>query len=702
MSTSSKTPILLQTKTNECGIACVGMIASYYGNKHDMPSLRRVLGPRLTPTSLSDLISYGRTLQLNGRVLRLSADLIMGLRTPCVLHWELNHFVVLVSIHRKYFIIHDPSKGKIKIDREDIRNKFTGYAIEFFPDFHFQKNDSRRRITIPQFASLITGWKHILLRTFALSLAFDIVAFVSQFFMQVLTDQVIGPHDEHLLPIAIIGFALIGFALSLIGFARTLIINRMFSDITYELGAKMYDRLVRLKFPFFQNREPGDILLRMASLSPLRDLTAMRPATALIDGVISLAIAPMLFWINPLIGFLSLGSLLIFGIFLFTRRAAIYDKTQLYLEQATAQQSHILETIRAIQGIKLAGKHDLVSTKWKIKSYETIETNNSIVKTNARFQLISELISKTDSMITISILSYQVMTSSMTIGQMFSIIFVRGLMVQRGINVVDVVSRLQNIKIHTERISEIFADDLEPSSNNTRHYSTSDKSTAALVISNLTFTYPGSTSPVLQNLNIEIPTGSIVAVTGRSGGGKTTLLRLCCGLLEADAGNISIFGKTLNADNLIWCREQISTVSQSDELLTGTISENISFMEPSYDNEKIWRAAKISGLYEDIANMAGGFDTVIGHDGCSISAGQRQRLLLARALYMDRPILLLDEPTANLDTHTELSIISSIARLDKTVIISTHRELVVDHCDIKIKLDEGKCSMSKIGMLKQH
>jgi ATP-binding cassette subfamily B protein RaxB len=669
----------MQTEAAECGLACLGMIASYFGHRIDIDTLRRRHPISLKGVTLRSLIEIARHLQLACRPLRIELNHLGKLRLPVILHWDMNHFVVLKEATNKGIVIHDPAQGERRLSYAEASKHVSGIAVETWPLETFSRKDERTRLPLSAFFGRVRGTVHALGQIFSLSIILEICLIASPFYLQIAIDQVIASGDVDLLVVLAIGFALV-MAISVAAKAlRSLISLCLQNTLHFAMGSRLFHHLVRLPLDYFEKRHIGDILSRFISLDPIRNIVAEGLITAVIDGVMGLVTLTVIFVYSPILGAIVASAFLLY----LTLRLALYrqfrERSQTVIRSKAQENSTFIETVRAIQTLKLFNRENERESQWLNRYATVINASVRVGRTKILFTTLNEAIFGLENIITIYVAVGMALAGQLTIGMIFAVMAYKHAFMNKAVSLVEVALDFRILELHVERLSDIVLNDREPGHDRPIGYPRPIN--GRIELRNVWFRYAETEPFVLEEVNLSIDAGSTVTMMGPSGGGKTTLVKIMLGLLQPTNGEVLVDGLPLSSVGLQAYRQQIGAVMQEDQLLSGSIADNICFYEPGHDQERMIECARIAGVHDEIMAMPMTYNSLIGDMGSSLSGGQKQRLLLARALYRQPKLLFLDEGTAHLDLDKEAEVNRNLQQLTVTRINVAHRPEVTTETD---------------------
>jgi ATP-binding cassette subfamily B protein RaxB len=681
-------PEIRQAAATECGLACLAMIASYYGQQSDLNALRREYPVSLKGATLATVMDIAAKLGLAGRPLRLEMEQLAGLRTPAILHWDMNHFVVLRRVGRSGVTIHDPAFGIRRFGFAEASKHFTGVALELTPDGRFRAQRAAPKLSLFDFLGQISGLAPVLIQTLVLSLVLQLYVLASPFYMQIVVDNAIAKDDHDLLLVLALGFALF----LLINTGATLIRAKLLTSaqatLAFQMGTGLFRHLLRLPMSYFEKRHVGDLVSRFASTEPVRTLLAEGLVTALIDGTMAVLTAAMMFLYRPSLGLVVLAALALYLGLRIVFYHLMRRRTLDLIEAKSRESTTFIETMRAVQSIKIFTRETERSAVWMNRYAQVVwaEALTSLLK--QIYQIANSLIFGLENVLVIYLGAQAALGGEMTVGMLFAFVSYKQQFVDKAARLVERAIEYRMLDLHLERLSDIAS--AEPEQGHCRPIAYQQPIEGNLEVRDLSFRYAEGERFVLRNVNLRIRAGEYVAITGPSGGGKTTLLKVILGLLEPTSGEILVDGVPLRILGHEAFRKSIGVVMQDDQLLSGSIADNICFFDESFELEHMMRCAELAGIHDEICHMPMAYNSLIGDMGTSLSGGQKQRILLARALYRRPRLLFMDEGTSHLDIATEHQVTAAVKTLGLTRVIIAHRPETIDSARRRLVLRDGE------------
>jgi ATP-binding cassette, subfamily B, bacterial CvaB/MchF/RaxB len=681
-----RTPIVLQTEAAECGMACLAMIAGHFGHRIDLAALRARHNISMKGMTMHDMVRVASQLRLSTRALRAEMSNLDQLRLPCVLHWDHNHFVVLTRVGRRVVTIHDPALGARKIPLEEVTRRFTGIALEVWPAHGFERKTERARIRLLDIMGRTEGFAAAAIQILAMSLFIEIVVIATPIGFQLVLDEVIVADDRNLLVLIALGLGLIlGFRV-VTDFIRSWAIMAAGAKLTLQWKMSLFAHLLRLPLSFFERRHVGDLASRFTSLDTIQKTLTTGPISGLVDGAMSVGLVAMMWLYNPLLATLALGVMLVYGLMRSLAYRLYRAASEEAIVYAAQEHSHFIETLRGMPSIKALVIGDRRQATWNNYLVDEVSADLRVQKLDLMFRTANTLLFGLDRILIISFGARAVMSGALTIGMLVAFLAYKDQFSLRIATLLDTIVKLSLLTLHGERIADIALAEPEDGAGTTPALAPAEairakRGKAALSARGISFRYGDNEPPVLADFDFDVAPGECVAIVGPSGAGKTTVLKILAGLLQPSTGAVLLDEVPVQAMGVENYRSQIGCVLQDDRLFAGSIADNISAFSPCPDPERVHHAARLTAIHQEILRMPMGYETLVGDMGSSLSGGQIQRIVLARALYRGPRLLLLDEATSHLDEDNERTINGAIRSLPIARIIVAHRRSTIDMAD---------------------
>jgi ATP-binding cassette subfamily B protein RaxB len=677
-------PLVIQAEAAECGLACLAMVASYHGHRIDLGTLRRRHPVSLKGVTLRGLIQVANQLHLACRPLRFELGHLRQLRLPAIVHWDLNHFVVLKAVKQKGIVVHDPASGEKSYPIVEASKHLTGVALELSPTAGFAPKNESARLPLGVFWGQTSGIASTLVQIFTLSIILELLVIAAPFYTQLAIDEVVARGDVDLLLVLALGFGLLS-AMSVASTAvRSHLILVLQNTLHFQMGAHLFHHLLRLPLAYFEKRHIGDILSRFKSLEPIRTLLAEGLITAAIDGLMAIATLVMIFVYSAQLALVVLVALLLYATLRLALFRMFWDRTQAVIQSGAQENSTFIETARAIQSVKLFNRESEREGQWLNRYADFVNANVRLGRAKISFKTINDSIFGLENIVTVYLAARLALENVMTVGMIFAFMSYKKHFMEKTILLIEKAIEFRLLDLHLERLSDIALSPLERGHDRPPVYM--NKIQGGIELRNVCFRYAETERFILENINLTVEAGKFVTIMGPSGGGKTTLMKIMLGLLEPTSGEILIDGIPLSTIGVTSYREQVTAVMQEDQLLSGSIADNICFFDPAFDQERMILCAQMAGVHEEIMAMPMGYNSLIGDMGSSLSGGQKQRVLLARALYRQPKILFLDEGTAHLDVDKEREVNNCLRGLNITRISVAHRPEMMSGADTILRI----------------
>ncbi len=693
LSGAGRLPVVRQSTVAECGLACVAMIASYFGSPEDIVSLRRRFGAPLTGATLRFLVRTSEALGLAPRAVRCELSEIRRLRAPCVLHWQLDHFVVLAGVSRRHLVLHDPARGRVRVSWREADRKFTGVALEALPTKGFRRAPRLRRLHLPDLLEFDRDFAMPLAATLLFAFLSEALLLAAPFYLQIVIDQVLLRGDDRLLGALLIGFSLLAVFQVLAAALRRLLTQFLSQATAFGLASRIMRHLLQLPVAYFRARRLGDIQQRMQTVSRVQAFVTESAPALLVDTVFLVFVTALMFSYDAALTGTVIGAAAAYVLW----RIAVL---RVSLEQARAQvraeavsQTHLLESLRAVQSIKLLGGEFDRTRGWQDRLADRINAQIRVGNLQIADNGIRQAVFQGLHLAVVFVLATRVLGGEMTVGMLSAFVAYAGMFVARTGSVVGRAFEYFLLRVPLDRLADIVFNEHEDCRAPDGEL---PRLAGDIRLAGVSFAYEDGSRRILDGLDLFAGNGEFVAVRGRSGCGKSTLLRLIAGIESPTRGAIYYDGRPAGDWPPAVLRRQLGTVFQDDSLVAGSIAENIALFDAEPDHERIRHAARLAVIDTDIESLAMAYETRIGDLGSALSTGQVQRILLARALYRRPRLLLLDEFTNGLDEDTERLVLATLRRLSVTRIVVTHSPIVLRAADRVIDLDDSGLSCGRL------
>jgi ATP-binding cassette, subfamily B, bacterial CvaB/MchF/RaxB len=686
--TRRKLPLVIQEASGECGLACIAMIAQWHGHKLDLPYLRGVYPTTRRGLSLANIATVADQLRFDVRGYQVDDTADLGkVRLPAILHWGNNHFVVLKSVRRGSFTIHNPAAGISRYTAEELVEHFTGFVLELMPSQTFETIVKAKKYTLRRILELTHGLKASLAQIIIFSVVASLMLMLLPILVQVALDSVLPRSDFDLLGVLAGGLLLVMLTVALAQWLQKRIVANTGNAFFAQLTRNAVGHIFRLPLRYFESRHPGDIATRLDSVDSLRSVVTQSFVSGTVDLIMILFSGTIMFLYAPgLAALVSALFLVVVGIRL-TIYPTLRQQGALALKFKSEERSRLIDNLRAAAALKSGNATLTTTSRWYDSFVRNVNANFKIQLTEANAVFLVEAVTALGMAVTLYYGVLGVAAQQMTVGMLYAFFTFRTMFFDRIDNLVTTMTQVSMLGANMARLADFLEEEPEPVGHLVDRQIR--RSVAARSLSYRT----GFADPfILSDIDLEIATSapSTIAILGPSGSGKTTLLKVLAGLYPPSEGEVEVDGVPLRSWGLSAYRENVGLLLGNDKLLRGSILENVSSFAMTPDRGRAMAALRTACLEDAVAELPRGLDTVVSEENGVMSSGQRRRLMLARALYKDPPLLLLDEVTSNLDAETSAQVIRNLAEHPATKVIATHDPLVLDHCDAIFAMERGR------------
>ena len=709
--TSMSFPFYQQLNAMDCGPTCLRMVARHYGKHYNTDTLRQKAGFSKQGVSLLGISETAEQIGFRTRGVHISYRKLQEAPVPVILHWDQNHFVVLVDSRKNMVKIADPAKGVLQFSKEEFlrywgsdkngQREDTGTALllEPTPAFYDLTGEKEPKLNWHVVTQYLRPNRRQLIQVFASLLITSALQLIFPFLSQSMVDMGINARNLNYITIVLFAQLMLTFSNTMVGFIRSRLQLHISNSINISILSDFWIKLTRLPVSYFDTRHTGDTLQRIGDNKAIQSFLTGTAVNTLFSMVNFLVYAVILVMFNvQLFLVFCIGNLLYFGwirIFLRVQRKLNYASFFISAKENNAT----LQLVQGMQEIRLNNAEKIKRWEWeniqatlfklgfKNLNYGQIQSAGALFINQGKDIIISFMVAQ------------MVVSGQLTFGTMLAVQYIIGQLSGPVMQLVGLVQGFQNAKISMERLNEVHElPDEEPTDKTFLKHLPRNKS---ISIDSLSFAYPGAgNDPVLKDIQLDIPEGKVTAIVGVSGSGKTTLLKILLKIYDQYEGDIKI-GRlsTLESERMhfkfispsFW-RSQCGAVLQDGYIFNDTIARNIAVSDEYIDENKLMQSCEIANIRSFIESLPNGFNTQLGADGVGISQGQRQRLLIARAIYKDPQFLFFDEATNSLDANNEREIVEKLQEYftNRTVLVVAHRLSTVKNADKIVVLHKGK------------
>ncbi|ATQ77480.1 ABC transporter ATP-binding protein [Massilia violaceinigra] len=677
-----------QTETAECGLACLAIAASAFGANIELASLRQKYQISSRGMTLREIKEIAADMNMVGRAVRCEVDQLAELKCPALLHWELKHFVVLDKVKGMTFHIHDPARGRIKLYASEVSRKFSGAALELTEAKGFVKRKEPSPLSLKSWFRFIPEMYGPLIHIMILSLLLQCYILASPFYLQLAIDQAAHKGDKSILTVLAFGFGLLCVFNAGATLLRGIVVTRLTALLNWDMTVRLFRHMIRLPLPWYQRRRLADILSRFDSINEIRELLSGALVAVLVDGILAVATLILMFVLAPVLAWVVLGG---FAIFVGLRFCALPLSIRFGMDALIAnveENGKRIESVRAIQTLKVMGAENEREGDWANKFSSTIKCNQNSALADLSFTTLQGMVEGAIRIVLIYLGVVAILDAKMSVGLFYAFLAYQTQFTFKAGALFDQVIRWRMTDMYSHRLADIVLTPKEEGID--AAVAGQPEIIGELEFRSLGFSYGPREPYVFAGVSFSVKCGEYVAIVGPSGAGKSTLLKVLCGLYPASQGEVLVDGRPLSWWGPKSVRRALGVVMQDDELLSGTIADNVAFFDEEVEMQRVWVCLRQAAMMDDVMNMPLRAETMIGDMGSSLSGGQKQRLLLARALYRRPKILVLDEATSHLDVAREGEINAALKALSITRIIVAHRQETIDSADRVIRLENGR------------
>jgi len=680
--------LYLQTENAECGLVCLAHASAKLGAPPDLGELRRKFLVSNRGVDLKQIVEMAAAMDMLSRAVRCELDELPQLKLPAILHWNLKHFVVLEKVTSRHVIVHDPAVGLVKFTHAEAGKRFTGVALELSQAPAFRPRNPPNSISIWSWIRFTPDLSSGLGQTLMLSLMLQVYVLASPFFMQLAIDQAALKGDGELMTVLALGFGLFGLFNVGAGLLRNLAIQQLSAFLSWDMSMRLFRHLARLPLEWFQKRKLADTISRFDAINPIRDLVSGALISTAIDGLLAITTVLMMFLFSwQLACICLLGAACLIAVKLATLPRVMRLGAE-NLAASIAENGKRIETIKAIQTIKTMAAESQQEVQWSNKYAQLIQKKIAAGNFQFSIEAVRQALDAVTNVAIIYVGVTMIINGHLSIGILYAFLSYKGQFNAAISNVVDQAIQWRLSDIYSMRLADIV---LSPKEEGVDHIDLSlPPIRGDIDIANLSFRYGPLEPFVLKNVNLNIKAGEFLAIVGPSGAGKSTLLKVMCGLYPATFGDVRLDGRPLSSWGLKTMRSMYGVVMQDDELLSGTIADNVSFFDDKVDMDEVWRALEAAALKDEVMAMPMKAESFVGDMGGALSGGQKQRLLIARALYKKPKILFFDEATSHLDAANEERINASLKALKITRVVIAHRRETIAAADAAFDIKTNK------------
>ena len=700
-------PLYKQLDAMDCGPSCLRMIASYYGKTYSLQNLRDKSYITREGVSMLGISDAAEAIGFRSMGVKITFEqLLSEAPMPCVAHWKQNHFIVVYKIRKTkkgtFVYVADPARGLIKFTQEEFvqgwantkdegEDKGLCLLLETTPDFYQNQDEKVNKSGFKFLFSYLRPFKKLIVQLFLGLLLGSLLQLIFPFLTQSIVDKGINTRDLDFVTLIIIAQLVLIFSRTIVEFIRSWILLHVSTRINISLISDFLIKLMKLPVAFFDSKMIGDLIQRIGDHKRIESFLTTSTLNILFSFV-NLVIFGIVLWIysaNIFLIFLIGSVLYTAWVYLFMKKRRELDNRR--FAQLSDNQSNVIQLISGMQEIKLNNCEKQKRWEWERIQARLFKVNIASLSLSQYQQAGGVFINEIKNIMITFIAAKSVIDGNMTLGMMLAVQYIIGQLNSPINQMIGFLQSTQDAKISLERLGEIHQRENEESEDIPKISILPEQ--RELNIDSISFQYEGPHSPfVLDNVSLNIPEKKITAIVGTSGSGKTTLIKLLLGFYEPQKGKIKLGDMYLNnISNRMW-RDKCGVVMQDGFIFSDSIANNIAVSDEYPDREKLLHAVKVANIQEYIESLPLGYNTKIGQNGVGLSQGQKQRILIARAVYKDPEFIFFDEATNALDANNERIIMENLDQFfkGKTVIVVAHRLSTVKNADQIVVLEKGK------------
>ena len=698
-----KFPHYQQAEAKDCGPTCIKIITKYYGKRINTQQLRQLSETTRQGSNLLRLSEAVEKIGFRSLALKVSVEHLRKAPLPCIAHWDQNHYVVVYKIKRDKFFISDPAHGLLIYSKEQFIKHWIGQhadahsvegvalLLEPTPHFYQEEFDTKPPLGFRLLSTYIFRYKRFLFQLVIGLLTGSILQLLIPFLTQSIVDVGIKNLDlSFILLILFAQFSLFigGTTLEII---RGWILLHLSTRINISIISDFFIKLMKLPISFFDARMTGDLLQRINDHKRIERILTTSSLSTLFSMINFVVFSLVLGYYSLLIlGIFLLGSVLYFSwvLFFFKKRKELDYKR---FSEVSAEQSKVIELINGMQEIKLHNAERPMRWKWEYLQVRLFKIATQNLSLEQAQRVGSNFINEFKNLLITVLAAKGVIDGTMTLGMMLATTYIIGQLNAPITQLIQFLRDLQDARISLNRLSEIHErkDEEEPID---QQRLLELPSQINMELRDVTFRYTGTSDPVIKGLTLTIPANKITAIVGASGSGKTTLMKLLLRFYAPETGEIFVNNSNVSTISHRQWRDHCGTVMQEGYIFNDTIAQNIAVGVEHVDKERLIQATNVANITAFVKSLPRGYNTKIGNEGIGLSTGQKQRLLIARAVYKNPRVLFFDEATSALDANNERSIMNKLNTFfrEKTVVVIAHRLSTVRNAHQIVVLDEGR------------
>ncbi|MEW6279845.1 MAG: peptidase domain-containing ABC transporter [Candidatus Eremiobacterota bacterium] len=681
-------PFRMQHDESDCGAACLAMVLRYWGRRVSISRLRDLANVSREGASLLSVAEAAEELGFSARGMRLDYPSLSRAPLPAIVHWQGNHYVVVYRAGPDRVLVADPGIGLRKLTVEAFRQGWTGYTLILTPTPALTTVQDQVP-SLRRFLPLLQPFRWVLLEIFLATLVLNLLGLAAPIFTQTIIDRVIVHHTPGLLHVMALGMLIVLVFQVLVTAARHFLMFHTSNRLDLTLLIVLYRHMLGLPVDYFEKRKIGDFVTRFNETFKIRQMLTGTAITTVLDSLMVVVYLALMLYYNVQLTLVVLASVPPLALLTWSFTPWLKRINREIFSSLSDASSYLIESINGVHTVKSLAMERGVRWKWEELYVRCLNAALRGQVARAGVDAVSTLLNQGTTLLMLYYGAQLVVRGQLTVGQLMAFNVLLGSVIGPISRLIGLWDDVQETMIAVERLNDVLDSKLERSAGEPVRL---PELRGRIKLENVSFRYgTREDRNVLSNVSLEIYPGQTVALVGRSGSGKTTLAKLLMGMYPATQGRILVDGHDLRSVDLGAYRRQLGVVMQDAFLFSGTLRDNIALGDPDPDPDRVVSAAVLANAQDFIGALPLGYDTVVGERGMSLSGGQRQRITIARALYPNPRVLILDEATSNLDVESERAIQANLARVlaDRTAVVIAHRLSTVQNADLIVVLDQG-------------
>ncbi|WP_208592027.1 peptidase domain-containing ABC transporter [Gracilibacillus suaedae] len=687
-----RVPYIQQMQESECGLACITMILHYHQHHISLSDMRNHFKVSRDGLSFKDLVNIASYYDLNTKSYQCPTVQLHKMKLPCLIHFDNNHYVVLNKVTKRKAYIVDPNNGKAKIPLEEFQNRYSGYLIEFTPTKNFKKMKAQGNFR--SFVEIIIQNKNLIMFICLSSLLLQIFGIITPITIGWITDNVIVPEDTEILPTILYIILSLFLFYEIFSILRSFLIAKMQTLFDESLMKRFVSHLLKLPYSFFEERSVGDLVFNSNSHIIIRQILSNRSITLMIDIILLFTYATFMLIQSVVMGMLviSLGIMIFLSVLI--SRTVTKRLTDRDVNAQAKTQSFLAEFLHGMTDVKtLSVEGQVYEGWWKKFSHQIQITQKRTFWTSSLDSFANGILVLAPALL-IAVGAYYVINGQISLGTLLAFNALSAAFLAPISSLGQTYNDWLLINSYIQKINDVMLTKTEEDQQTkgiTNILKTDPpRLQGQIELHHVSFQYDDFSDPILKDIHLKISPGEKIGIVGSSGSGKSTLAKLFLGLYTPSEGQVLYDGISLQRLNLPSLRKQIGTILQETTLFNKSVLENIRMENKNISNEQVKLAAELAYIHDEIISFPMGYHTILTEGGENFSGGQRQRLLIARAIAQQPSILIMDEATSSLDYQSEAIISENLQSLNITQIIIAHRLSTIKEVDCIYVMDKGE------------